>query len=63
MHKGKPIAFFSKSLGPKAAAYSTYDKEAMAILEVLKNGSITLLQHVSSLKHINKVSSTSMTRN
>jgi len=36
MHKGKPIAFFSKSLGPKAAAYSTYDKEAMAILEVLK---------------------------
>ena len=36
MQQGKPIAFFSKSLGPKAAAASTYEKEALAILEALK---------------------------
>lgn len=34
MQQGRPIAFFSKTLGPKATASSTYDKEAMAILEV-----------------------------
>lgn len=28
MQQGKPIAFFSKSLGPKAATASTYEKEA-----------------------------------
>ena len=36
MQGGKPLAFFSKTLGPRAAAYSTYDKEAIAILEALK---------------------------
>lgn len=36
MQKGRPIAFFSKSLGSRSAASSTYDKEAMAILESLK---------------------------
>ena len=36
MQQGKPIAFFSKSLGPKAVAASTYEKEALAILEALK---------------------------
>jgi hypothetical protein len=36
MQQGKPIAFFSKSLGPKAAASSTYEKEVLAILEALK---------------------------
>jgi hypothetical protein len=36
MQKGRPIAFFSKTLGPKALAASTYEKEAMAILEALK---------------------------
>ena len=36
MQNGKPIAFLSKSLRPKAAAASTYEKEAMAILEALK---------------------------
>ena len=36
MQQGKPIAFFSKSLDPKAAAASTYEKEALAILEALK---------------------------
>jgi len=36
MQQGKPISFMSKTLGPRAAALSTYEKEAMAILEALK---------------------------
>jgi hypothetical protein len=36
MQQGKPIAYFSKTLGIKNAALSTYDKEALAILEALK---------------------------
>lgn len=36
MQMGKPIAYISKPLGPKAAAQSVYEKEAMAILEALK---------------------------
>jgi hypothetical protein len=36
MQKGKPISFMSKSIGPKAAALSTYDKEALAIIEAIK---------------------------
>ena len=36
MQQGKSISFMSKTLGPRAAALSTYEKEAMAILEALK---------------------------
>ncbi|XP_073363438.1 uncharacterized protein [Aegilops tauschii subsp. strangulata] len=36
MQEGRPISYFSKSIGPKAAAMSTYDKEALAIIEVVK---------------------------
>jgi hypothetical protein len=36
MQRGQLIAFFSKSLGPKAMKASIYEKEAMAILEALK---------------------------
>jgi hypothetical protein len=36
MQQGRPIAYFSKTLGSKASALSTYDKEALAILESLK---------------------------
>jgi hypothetical protein len=36
MQQGKPISFMSKALGPRAAAWSTYDKEALAILEAFK---------------------------
>uniref|UniRef100_A0A453EUM5 Integrase catalytic domain-containing protein n=1 Tax=Aegilops tauschii subsp. strangulata TaxID=200361 RepID=A0A453EUM5_AEGTS len=36
MQEGRPLAYFSKSIGPKAAALSTYDKEAMAIIEAVK---------------------------
>lgn len=32
MQHGKPIAFYSKGLGPKALALSTYEKELMAIV-------------------------------
>jgi hypothetical protein len=36
MQAGKPIAFYSKSLGPRALTLSIYEKEALAILEALK---------------------------
>jgi hypothetical protein len=36
MQSGRPLAYFSKSLGPKASAQSIYEKEALAILEALK---------------------------
>lgn len=36
MQNGCPISFLRKTLGPKAAACSTYEKEAMAILEAVK---------------------------
>lgn len=36
MQQHKPIAYYRKSLGPKAAAMSTYEKEAIAILESLR---------------------------
>ena len=43
MQNGRPISFLSKTLGPKALVSSTYEKEAIAILEALKNGNIILL--------------------
>jgi predicted Zn-dependent protease len=36
MQQGKPLSFFSKSLGPGTSAQSIYEKEALAILEALK---------------------------
>jgi hypothetical protein len=36
MQNHRPIAFMSKAIGPKAAAMSTYDKEALAIIEAVK---------------------------
>lgn len=36
MQSGRPIAFLSKSLGPKADGQSVYEKEAIAILEAIK---------------------------
>ena len=59
MENGQPIAFFSKTLGPKATAASTYEKEAMAILEALKkwkhyfaSSSIIIRTNQLSLKYI-----------
>lgn len=36
MQEGRPIFYLSKSIGPRAAAISTYDKEAMEIIEAVK---------------------------
>jgi hypothetical protein len=36
MQQGQPLAFYSQTLGPKAAAQSTYLKEALAFLEAIK---------------------------
>lgn len=36
MQNQKHTAFISKALGPRAATYSTYEKEALAIIEILK---------------------------
>jgi hypothetical protein len=36
MQEGKAISFMSKSIGPKAARLSTYEKEALALIEALK---------------------------
>jgi hypothetical protein len=36
MQNGRPLAYFSKNLGPNTSAKSVYEKEAMGILEALK---------------------------
>lgn len=36
MQDGRPLSYFSKTIGPKAAAWSTYDKDALAIIEAVK---------------------------
>jgi hypothetical protein len=36
MQHGRPLAYFSKFLGPKTGALSIYEKEALAILEASK---------------------------
>jgi hypothetical protein len=36
MQQARPLAYFSRALGPKNAALSVYDKEALAIMESLK---------------------------
>jgi hypothetical protein len=36
MQNSQPIGFFSQALGPKASSQTTYDKEAMAVIQALK---------------------------
>lgn len=36
MQQGRPLAYYSKSIGPRSSTLSTYEKEALAILEALK---------------------------
>jgi hypothetical protein len=36
MQQGRPLSFMSKALGQRFVGHSTYDKEAMAILEAFK---------------------------
>lgn len=61
MQEGRPISFFSKALGPKAATSSTYEKEAMAILEAIKkwkhylaSTSVIIRTDQQSLKYIHE---------
>lgn len=61
MQNGRPLAYLSKAIGPKAAALSTYDKEALAILEALKKWkhyflgtSLIIRTDQASLKYINE---------
>jgi len=59
MQEGRPIIFMSKTIGPKAIAISTYDKEALAIIEALKKwkhyfaaSSLIIRTDQQALKHI-----------
>ena len=61
MQQGRPIAFFCKTLGPKATTFSTYDKESIAILEALKkwkhyfaSSSVVIRTDQQSLKYIHE---------
>jgi hypothetical protein len=61
MQRGQLIAFFSKNLGPKAMAASTYEKEALAIIEAIKkwkhyfaSTSIIIRTDQQSLKYIHE---------
>jgi hypothetical protein len=48
MHEGKSLSFLRKSLGKESTEMLTYEKEAMAIIEALKNGSIISVKLHSS---------------
>lgn len=59
MQNGRPLSYFSKTLGPRAKTLSTYDKEAIAILEALKKwkhyfaaSSVIIRTDQESLKYI-----------
>ena len=59
MQERRPLAYFSKCLGPQNSAKSIYEKEAMAILEALKKrrhyflgNKLLIKTDQSSLKHI-----------
>lgn len=61
MQGGRLIAYISKAIGPRAAGYSTYDKEALAILEALKKWkhyfmgtSVIIRTDQASLRYINE---------
>jgi hypothetical protein len=45
MQEGRPLAYYSSSLCPKNAALSTYEKEALAIIESLKRWHHYFLGH------------------
>jgi hypothetical protein len=50
MQEGKAIAYYSSSLCPKNAALSTYEKEALAIIEALKRWRHYFLGHKLIIK-------------
>lgn len=45
MQNGRAIAYYSSSLCPRNAALSTYEKEALAIVEALKRWRHYLVGH------------------
>jgi hypothetical protein len=62
MQQGRPLAYFSAALCPKNAAMSTYEKEALAILEALNVGAIISWEASLSSKLTNRLSSSSQIR-
>jgi hypothetical protein len=52
---GHPLAFLSKSLGPRSKGLSTYEKEFMAILLAVQQWHPYLQQAEFSYTHITKV--------
>ena len=59
MQEGRPLAYYSSALCPRNAALSTYEKEALAILEALKKwrhyllgNSVIIKTNQQSLKFI-----------
>lgn len=59
MQEGKPLAFFSKALGPKNLGLSTYEKEYLAVLSAvdrwkhyLQSGHFIILTDHQSLKFL-----------
>jgi hypothetical protein len=59
MQGHRPIAYMSKAIGPKAAGLSTYDKEALAIVEAIKKwkhyfarSTLVIRTNQQSLKYI-----------
>lgn len=59
IQEGRPLSYYSKAIGPKAAALSTYDKEALAIIEAVKkwkhyfaDTSLVIRTYQESLKYI-----------
>jgi hypothetical protein len=61
MQDNHPIAYLSKSLGPKAQALSTYDKECLAVIMAvnkwkpyLQHKEFTILTDHRSLLHLDE---------
>ena len=50
MQQGRPLAYYSSSFCPRNAALSTYEKEALAILEALKRWRHYLIGHELIIK-------------
>jgi hypothetical protein len=59
MHGDMPVSFMINAIGPKAAALSTYDKVALAVIEAVKKwkhyfaiSSLIIKTHQHELKYI-----------
>lgn len=43
IHEGRPVAYFSKALGPRSRVMSTYDKELMGMVTAVQKWSPYLM--------------------